>query len=410
MLNLPDGIAIDNDRGDIYVADCMNQQIQVFNASGKFLRVMPPHPWTKLGKGGGGRGEGLYPTALTVSGDYVYVCDAYQIVVFKRDGTFVRQFGSPGRAPGHLDRPNGIVVGKDGTIYVSDSNHNRVEAFTNAGKLKWTAGQVPAGAFDVEQTGSRDFGLPRGLALDGKDNLFIADAFHFAIEAYDKNGHKLGEVGDRGTTPGLFNFPNDIAITNTGVAYIVDRANQRVQAVRIPGLITPPNITGPFHFPWWVLLLLIPPLLVAYLLLRKPRFIADEQFLADLLAAGGGELFDRKIRRARVTPDVLAASTALDERHVLADVLKETKPNEKTVQALVDEHGLDVDVAQTLAIARRSLLQRLLAVQVVLFAENLKLREVAEDLGAEVVDVETFLDVFAEKTGTPTPEPEAAGG
>jgi DNA-binding beta-propeller fold protein YncE len=410
LFNLPDGIAIDHDRGDIYVADCMNQQIQVFNANGKFLRVMPPHPWTKIGKGGGGRGEGLYPTALTVKGDYVYVCDAYQIVIFKRDGTFVRQFGEPGRSPGHLDRPNGIAVGNDGTIYVSDSNHDRVIAYTNAGKLKWTAGTIPAGERDVEQTGSREFGLPRGLALDGRDNVFIADAFHFAIEAYDKNGHKLGEVGDRGTTPGLFNFPNDIAITNTGVAYVVDRANQRVQAVRIPGLITPPNIAGPWHFPWWVLLLLIPPLLVAYLLLRKPRFIADEPFLAELLAAGGGQLFDKKIRRARVTPEVLVATNALDERHVLADVLKETKPSEKTVDALVDEHGLEVEVAKTLAVARRSLVQRLLAVQVVLFAEDQDLRKVAEDLGAEVVDVETFLDVFAENPETPTPAPEAAGG
>lgn len=407
LFNLPDGIAID-DRGDIYVSDCMNQQIQVFDSGGKFLRVMPEHPWTKIGNGGGGRGEGLMPTALTVKGDYVYVCDAYQIVVFKRDGTFVRQFGQPGRSPGHMDRPNGIAVGQDGTIYVSDSNHNRIEAFTNDGKLKWTVGTTPETAFDVQQTGSREFGLPRGLALDGHDNLFIADAFHFAIEAYDKNGHKLGEVGDRGTTPGLFNFPNDICITNTGVAYIADRANQRVQAVRIPGLIVPPTINGPLRFPWWVLLLLLPLLVLAYLLARRPRFVADEAFLKRLLSEGAAKLLDEKLRTVRGAPGVLASVAAVDTRGVYSDVLRATRPSEKAVEAIVEQYGLDEPLAETLAVARRSLLQRLMAVQVVLFVEDPELSKIAEELGAEVVDVDTFLEVFRTNPEAPTPQPEAA--
>ena len=407
LFNLPDGIAID-DRGDIYVADAMNQQVHVFNGQGSYLRSMPKYPWTQIGKGGGGRGGGMLPTALTVRGDYVYVCDAYQIVIFKRDGTFVRQFGQPGRGPGGMDRPNGIAVASNGDIFVADSNHNRLLAFTNAGQLKWTAGQIPGSAFDVAQTGGREFGLPRGLAVDGRDNVFVVDTFHFAIEAYDKNGHKLGEVGDRGTTPGLFNFPNSIAITNTGVAYIADRANQRVQAVRIPGLLIAPSINGPASFPWWVLLLLLPLLILAYLLARRPRFVADEEFLVALLEAGGGRLLDQKVRRVRGTPAVLAAVAALDTRGLLTDVLKPTQPDEKSVQAIVEAHDLDPQLAETLAVARRSLLQRLMAVQVVLFVENEQLSKVAEDLGAEVVDVATFIEVFGENPDTSTPQPEAA--
>lgn len=406
LFNLPYGIDVD-DRGDIYVVDSMNQQIQTFDARGKFLRAFPK-PWEKIGKGGGGRNEALYPTVLDVHGDEVYVCDAYQIVVFSREGKFIRQFGRPGRSPGGLDRPNGIVVGQDGTIYVSDSNHFRVQAYTSAGKLKWTVGETPATAFDVSQTGSRSFGLPRGLDLDGRDNLLIVDSFHFAIIALDKNGKKLGEVGDRGTTPGLFNFPNDIAITNTGVSYIVDRANQRVQAVRIPGLITPPNIAGRWQFPWWLPLLLIPLFILAYLLMRKPRFVADDAFLAELLARKGADALDKQVRRVLVTPEVLAAATALDLDKVLGDVLKATNPSDKTVQALMDDHGLELEAARTLAIARRSLMQRLLAAQVVIFTETTKLQEVAEDLGAEVVDVDMFMEVFVPAPSSPTPEPEAA--
>jgi sugar lactone lactonase YvrE len=40
-----------------------------------------------------------------------------------------RSLRRPGRSPG-ADRPNGIVVAEDGTIYVADSNHFRLEAFT----------------------------------------------------------------------------------------------------------------------------------------------------------------------------------------------------------------------------------------------------------------------------------------
>lgn len=406
LFNSPYGIDID-DRGDIYVVDCQNQQLQVFNGSGKFLRSFPK-PWQKVGEhGGGGRGEGLYPTTLDVRGDYVYVCDAYQIVTYKRDGTFVRQFGKPGRSAGHMDRPNGIVVGSDGTIYVSDSNHYRLQAFSPEGKLKWEVGNTPANALDISEN-SREFGLPRGLAIDGKDNVYVTDAFHFSIEVYDKNGHKIGEVGDRGVSPGQFNFPNDICITNTGVAYIADRANQRVQAVRIPGLIVPPNQSGPFRFPWWVLLFLIPPLILAYLLARKPRFVADEAFLTELLNQNAGKMLDQKVRRVRVTPSVLATVSALDTGKVLEDVLKATEPDEKSVQELAESQKLDPVLAETLAVSRRSLLQRLLAVQVVLFVNSEPLGKVAEELGAEVVDAATFIELFADTAKSPTSSPEAA--
>jgi hypothetical protein len=82
--------------------------------------------------------------------------------------------------------------------------------------------------------------------------------------------------------------------------------------------------------------------------------------------------------------------------------------SEKAVQHLIDEHKLDLEPAQTLAIARRSLLQRLLAAQVVVFSETTRLSEVAEELGAEVVDVDTFIEVFGTSPESPTPEPEAA--
>lgn len=387
--NNPYGIAID-ENGDVYVADSVNQQIQVFNSRGKFLRSFPK-PWDKIGHGGGGRGEGLYPMALDVKDGKVYIADAYQIVIFTTEGKFIRQFGSPGRQEGRLDRPNGIAVGKDGTIYVSDSNNLRLEAFTNAGKLKWVVGAPVESVTDVDEKSSREFGLPRGIALDAKDNIFVTDAFHFSIKVYDKNGNKLGEVGERGTLPGTFNFPNDIAITKNGIAYITDRANNRVQAVRIPTLITPEGSLLGGKLPWWPLLLLLPILALLYLLARKDRIVADRLFIGAIQQRGKVPELADNVKSIRVTPAVYEVVIKNDVDNELAGLLKPVTPDPDRVKAYQEEFDLATEDAETIAVGRRTLLQKLLATHSVFLVDSKPLVKRLKSLDVEVLRSESFI-------------------
>jgi sugar lactone lactonase YvrE len=74
--------------------------------------------------------------------------------------------------------------------------------------------------------------LPRGMWIDDKDRLHVADAVGQTIRVYDVSQPTpafLFSFGDFGITDGMFNFPDDICIDSGGRVYIADRENNRVQ-------------------------------------------------------------------------------------------------------------------------------------------------------------------------------------
>ncbi len=234
LLNFPLGIDID-DRGDVYVADFRNDQIQVFDAEGEFLRRFPD-PNERVGQGGSGQdGTGIAVTDVAVAGDYVYATDSYQVVVFTTRGEFVRQFGRPGVEPGAFDRPNGITVAADGTIVVADSNNARIQAFSPEGQLRWAVGRgVHVSGITGEQRDDRDalFGLPRGVAALDDGTIAVVDSFEYEIVLLSADGEIIGRYGQRGVDPGQLNLPNGIGGAGDMVI-VADKENNRAQLLRL---------------------------------------------------------------------------------------------------------------------------------------------------------------------------------
>ena len=72
-------------------------------------------------------------------------------------------------------------------------------------------------------------GVPRGIAIDAEERLYVADALAHTIDVYDLKGRSLTQFGSRGFGPGQFNYPNDIALDKGGRIYITDRENNQVQ-------------------------------------------------------------------------------------------------------------------------------------------------------------------------------------
>ena len=66
------------------------------------------------------------------SSGFVYVADTLndRIQVFTSDGTFVKQWGSSGSGDGQFNAPYGIAVDGSGFVYVADTFNNRVQKFT----------------------------------------------------------------------------------------------------------------------------------------------------------------------------------------------------------------------------------------------------------------------------------------
>lgn len=231
-LDYPVGIAIDKTDGSVYVADFRNDEIEKYDAEGKYLASFPD-PTKATGRGSSGQeGHGIAVTAVAVGAGRVYATDTYQVFEFGVDGSLVKQFGKPGLGPEDLDHPNGIAVSPDGTIYVSDSNHARVIAFNQDGHRLWAVGELPAGSSEASQTAALALGMPRGATVMDDGSVVVADAFLFELVRISPDGSISDRFGERGDQPGQFDFVNDVD-SSGDLLLVADRGNDRVQVVRL---------------------------------------------------------------------------------------------------------------------------------------------------------------------------------
>ena len=163
QFDTPTGIAISPITGQVYIADCYNDRIQVLNPDLTFSR--------SFGKGGSANGWFQYPRGIAIDRQgLVYVADGinHRIQKFTPNGKFVAQFGSEGSGPGQLMYPHGITIDTAGTglVYVSDNNH-RVSVFTSD--------DVFVSSFGRRGSNIDQFNSPRGLTFDKEGFLYVCD-------------------------------------------------------------------------------------------------------------------------------------------------------------------------------------------------------------------------------------------
>jgi sugar lactone lactonase YvrE len=132
----PGGLAIDIQNRLLYVSDVNLDQVLVYDAdSFKLKRKMgttgKKHELTTPG-------DFAKPTGLAVDKEgNLYVADTLnnRIEVFDADGSFIRTWGKSGDGPGYFARPKGVAIDSDGHVWVADGMQDRVQVFTNEGQL-----------------------------------------------------------------------------------------------------------------------------------------------------------------------------------------------------------------------------------------------------------------------------------
>ena len=132
----PVGLAIDVTNRFLYVVDTQQDQVIVYDADSlKLLR--------RIGTGGKNHfltspGDFGAPQGVAVDDDgNVYVADTLnnRVEIFDADGNFVSLFGKHGDGPGYFARPKGIAVDHDGHIWVADAMEDRLQVFNKEGQL-----------------------------------------------------------------------------------------------------------------------------------------------------------------------------------------------------------------------------------------------------------------------------------
>ncbi|MFQ5431332.1 MAG: 6-bladed beta-propeller [Nitrospinota bacterium] len=112
--------------------------------------------------------------------------------------------------------PTGVAAGRDGEVFVSDSELGYVVRLDKSGK--------PIGTI-----GKGMFIRPTGLARDdGNGLLYVADSHAHDIKVFNDKGELQNTISKRGDHEGALNFPTHLAFAN-GKLYVSDTLNARVQ-------------------------------------------------------------------------------------------------------------------------------------------------------------------------------------
>lgn len=145
--------------------------------------------------------------------------------------------------------PQGVAVDSAGNVYVADTNSHSIRKITFFGVVTTLAGQ-PGSTGNTDGAGSAArFNLPRGVAVDGAGNVYVADTSNSLIRKITPAGVVTtlagagsGSVDGTGTGARFFS-PEGIAVDNGGNVYVGDTANQSIRKVTPAGVVT--TLAGP---------------------------------------------------------------------------------------------------------------------------------------------------------------------
>lgn len=142
--------------------------------------------------------------------------------------------------------PEGAAADGAGNVYVADTADHTIRRVTAAGVVSTFAGSPHQfGLQDGNGTGAL-FYSPRGIAVDGSGNLYVADTGNNAIRMITPAGvvTTLAGNGSAGSTDGTgvaarFNTPKGLTVNGAGtLIYVADSDNQEIRAVTSAGVVT----------------------------------------------------------------------------------------------------------------------------------------------------------------------------
>jgi len=233
----------------VYVADGLNNRVQVFTTSGTFV--------TQFGTYGAPDQEGTFTTIRRVavatdgSGD-VWAADLWgnRVERWRRTPTGFAYASTVGEvmpeptAAAIFHEPRGMAFTPGGDLWVADTVHHGFARFDGAGNLLGTCGQRAAEGSQLGQ-----FNWPRGIAVDpGTGNLWIADTKQHQLQVLTPSCTGIGFVRNKpaGADAASFNWPYDIAIRGSDrFAFVVDTQNHRIKAYDVAHATVGADSRGP---------------------------------------------------------------------------------------------------------------------------------------------------------------------
>ncbi|WP_139991213.1 stalk domain-containing protein [Paenibacillus paridis] len=138
-----------------------------------------------------------------------------------------------------FNHPSYSAVNSKGVIYVSDTDNHVVRRIVND-RVYTAAGNGKAGNKDGK-FGEAQFNAPAGLAVDAKDNVYVADSLNNVIRVISPEGvttvfagvaNAAGGYKDGCASEALFNEPAGLVFDEKGGLYVADSGNHLIRYIR----------------------------------------------------------------------------------------------------------------------------------------------------------------------------------
>ncbi|XP_070546612.1 tripartite motif-containing protein 2-like [Ptychodera flava] len=201
---------------------------------------------------------GIYQVTIAIGNLVIPGCPVI-IPVIKG---LVKTIGSEGSAQGQFNNPCGVAINKDRDIVTADTENNRLQITNVEGRvkkiLKFKYFQKPFSPRDIALSGDNiyysldgnnkqivvsdenggvigHFGQtelrdPLGIGINPvSGNVYVSDMALHCVIVYTKHGEYLRSFGTNGKNPGEFNTPWGVVIGSTGMVFVADLLNERVQ-------------------------------------------------------------------------------------------------------------------------------------------------------------------------------------
>ena len=262
LFRTPEGITVDS-KGNLFTTEYWTTVVRKISPDGtvSVLAGKVNEPGNINGTGSEARFN--KPHGLVVVGDSaVYVCDMKSHTIRKvtYNGvvtTFAGIMGQAGPADGFrtvatFNQPEAIAVNSKGELFVADSYNFTIRKIAVNGEVSTFAGIAGKAGYADGEGSQALFNKPLGIAIDGKDNIYVADS------DYDGTGgnsliRKISPKGKVSTLAGIPSKPGHtdgkakdsqfdrlvgIAATSEGEVFVADTEADLIRKIDKHGRVT----------------------------------------------------------------------------------------------------------------------------------------------------------------------------
>ena len=183
QLNTPFGVTVDNNTGNIYIADFSNDCVKVFDSTCVYL--------FKFGDSTG-RGKMCLPRGVAICGDRIIISHGDNlfkvkdsILLYKLNGQFVSNIGTIGIGEKEFSYHTSLTIDESNEdIYVCDSRNNRIQILNKEFSFK-------------SQFGKDTLKSPLDVKLS-KEHIFVLDGSNPCLHLFTYNHILQKSVISRG--------------------------------------------------------------------------------------------------------------------------------------------------------------------------------------------------------------------